>query len=65
MARIPAPGLVLWGGENRLLPAVYADAWASALPKGVADVLHGAGHAMGLEQPDAAATRIERFLGST
>ncbi len=65
LARITAPVLVLWGAENRLLPAVYADAWASALPKGLADVLPGAGHAMGLEQPDAAATRIERFLGST
>jgi len=65
LARVTAPALILWGAEDRLLSSVYADAWASALPHGRAEVMPGAGHAIGLEQPDAAATRIERFFGST
>lgn len=64
LARVGNPALVLWGADDRLLPAVpYAEAWRAALPQAAVEVVPGAGHAMGLEQPGAAAERIEAFLG--
>lgn len=62
LGRITSPALILWGAEDRMLPAAYADAWRAALPRATVEVIAGAGHAIGLERPDAAAERIERFL---
>ncbi|MBI3771060.1 MAG: alpha/beta fold hydrolase [Deltaproteobacteria bacterium] len=64
LARVASPTLVLWGAEDRLLSPAYADAWAAALPQARAEVLPAAGHAIGLEQPEAAAARIEAFLAT-
>jgi pimeloyl-ACP methyl ester carboxylesterase len=61
--RIHAPTLVLWGGEDRVLPPAYARKFASALG-GWVEVreIAGAGHMAELDQPDAVADAIEGFL---
>jgi len=63
LRRVSAPALVLWGAEDRIFAPIYADAWRAALPHGTAEVLPAVGHAIALETPDAAAERIEAFLG--
>lgn len=61
--RIVAPTLVLWGGEDRILPPGYAKRFAAALGGWVeAREIAEAGHMAELDQPDAVAAAIEGFL---
>jgi pimeloyl-ACP methyl ester carboxylesterase len=62
LRRVRAPVLVLWGGEDRIVPAAGAEGWRAALPQASVEVLPRVGHAIGLEAPEAAAERIEAFL---
>jgi pimeloyl-ACP methyl ester carboxylesterase len=61
--RIQAPTLVLWGGEDRILPPSYAKRFASSLG-GWAEVreIADAGHLVEIDQPDAVAAAILGFL---
>ena len=61
--RIQAPTLVVWGGEDRLLPPSYAKKFASALG-GWVEVreIADAGHLTEIDQPDAVAAAILGFL---
>jgi pimeloyl-ACP methyl ester carboxylesterase len=64
LARVPNPTLVLWGEDDRLLPAgPYTRAWQAALPQATVNVLPETGHAIALERAGAAAEHIETFLG--
>ena len=53
---------MLWGSADRFLPSTYAEAWRKALPEATVEIIPGAGHAVGLEQPDAAGAAITAFL---
>jgi pimeloyl-ACP methyl ester carboxylesterase len=57
------PALILWGAQDRLVPAAHAHAYAASLPDARVVVLPGAGHYPWLETPDRFAEEIERFLG--
>jgi len=61
--RIQAPTLVLWGGEDRVIPPSYAKRFAAALG-GWVEVreIAGAGHLAELDQPEAVAAAIDGFL---
>ena len=61
--RISAPTLILWGAEDRLLPAGYADRWAELLPKAEMAIIEDAGHLPLVEQPAAALDVLRTFLG--
>ena len=54
--RISCPKLVLWGGQDELLPVGVAEAW------GGATVIDGAGHLMEWDTPDEVATALRDFL---
>jgi abhydrolase domain-containing protein 6 len=54
--RITCPKLVLWGGQDELLPAGLAAAW------GGATVIDGAGHLMEWDTPDEVAAALRSFL---
>jgi pimeloyl-ACP methyl ester carboxylesterase len=62
--RITAPALVVWGAEDRLVPASYAKRIADAL-SGPAEVctIADAGHMVELDAPEALAHSILQFLG--
>jgi len=62
LPRVKAPALIVWGTADRMLPTAYGEAWRQALPNAEVALVEGAGHAVGLERPDAAAERIETFL---
>lgn len=60
--RIKAPSLIIWGGEDRINPPVYADDFSSLIAGSKVQVLAGAGHLPMLEQPDAFSEAILSFL---
>jgi pimeloyl-ACP methyl ester carboxylesterase len=61
LARITNPALVVWGTEDRLLPASQAPLWAEALPNARTLLVEGAGHFVMQEKPEVL-TRIGDFL---
>ena len=54
--RIRCPRLVLWGGQDELLPPSLGDAW------GGATVIDGAGHLLEWDCPDETAAALRPFL---
>lgn len=58
--RIRAKTLLVWGRQDRLIPPVYADAFAAGIAKARLAWIDEAGHAAGHEQPDAVAKAIRK-----
>ncbi len=52
LARITNPALVVWGTEDRLLPASQAPLWVEALPNAKLIRVEDAGHFVMQEKPD-------------
>jgi pimeloyl-ACP methyl ester carboxylesterase len=60
--RIQAPTLVLWGKQDRLVPVVYAQEFASRI-KGVrVELIDQAAHLFAAEHPERVAALVEDFL---
>ncbi|HWG03813.1 MAG TPA: alpha/beta fold hydrolase [Beijerinckiaceae bacterium] len=63
--RAAMPSLVLWGEADHMVPLAHAAAYARNLPRcDGPHIFTGAGHALVLEQPEAAADRVLEFLAS-
>jgi pimeloyl-ACP methyl ester carboxylesterase len=60
--RIKAPTLILWGQDDRLVPAVYAQEFASRIGKAHAEVIREAGHCPQLEQLETVSRLVLDFL---
>ncbi|MBS0219377.1 MAG: alpha/beta hydrolase [Proteobacteria bacterium] len=60
--RIAAKTLIVWGKEDGLIPAVYGDAFRTAIPKAKLVKIAKAGHAVGQEKPDAVLKAIREFF---
>jgi pimeloyl-ACP methyl ester carboxylesterase len=60
--RMTAPALVVWGREDRLIPAVYADRWIELVPHAQKVIIDDAGHMLPYEQPEAVEQAIVSFL---
>jgi len=62
---IEAPTLLIWGGEDRVIPRRYADRLAAGI-KGRSDirVIAGAGHLAELDKPDEVAAGILAWTAS-
>lgn len=56
--RIRCPQLVLWGGQDELLPPALVERW------GGGDVIEGGGHLLEWDVPDEVATRLKSFLAA-
>lgn len=63
LARITNPTLVVWGDEDRLLPASQAPLWRDALPAATLMTVPAAGHLVLQEKP-ATLTHIGNFLAA-
>ena len=61
--RIRARTLIVWGAQDRLVPASYAKSFASAIGGSRMEVLANAGHLVTYEQLDRYCTVVEEFLG--
>jgi pimeloyl-ACP methyl ester carboxylesterase len=61
--RIVSPTLLLWGSEDRVVPAGYARRFANAIgQRPELRSIEGAGHRVDLDAPEAAANAILSFL---
>ncbi|HUP87450.1 MAG TPA: alpha/beta fold hydrolase [Acidimicrobiales bacterium] len=62
--RLRAETLLVWGSEDKLLPtAPYSARWQELVPHASLVTVAGAGHMAPVEQPDAVAEAVEKFLG--
>lgn len=64
LASLDIPALVLVGEEDTVTPPADAQAMARALPQAELTVIPGAGHTPSLEQPEATARIIARWLAA-
>jgi pimeloyl-ACP methyl ester carboxylesterase len=62
LCRARAPALVVWGEQDRLVPAAHGAAYAAGLPDARLVVLPDSGHYPYIEAPDAFGEAVERFL---
>jgi pimeloyl-ACP methyl ester carboxylesterase len=60
--RVTAPVILIWGQQDRVVPASYAADFAALLPDSRTVLLDDAGHNVQLEQPDAVAAAIVDHL---
>jgi pimeloyl-ACP methyl ester carboxylesterase len=63
--RVTAPTLILWGAQDRLLPARHARCWAEQLPSSQLTIIDDAGHLPLAEQPGASLEAIWAFCGES
>jgi pimeloyl-ACP methyl ester carboxylesterase len=54
---------VLWGKEDRLMPAAAAEQWRGLLANARAQLVGQAGHFPALEQPEGSAGAVLRLMG--
>jgi pimeloyl-ACP methyl ester carboxylesterase len=59
---VKAPTLVVWGAEDRVIPATHANLGAQALNDTHVIILEGIGHVPQLEDPEAFVRAVEKFL---
>ena len=62
--RVTQPVLLVFGAEDRVLPASYRQRFQQSLPQAQLEVVPGAGHLVDLDAPPALARLVEEFLGS-
>ena len=62
--RISVPTLVLWGAQDKFLPARYADAWTAQIPDARVELIAECGHLPHMEKPELAARKLLNFIGS-
>lgn len=62
LARVAAPTLVLWGGEDAMIPPSQGDDLAAAIPNAEIIVYDGVGHAPQEEAPERSLTDVQQFL---
>jgi pimeloyl-ACP methyl ester carboxylesterase len=60
LGRVRVPTMVVWGDDDRLLPATFAPEWAKLIPGAALRTFPEAGHLVLDESPDAVAT-IKEF----
>lgn len=60
--RIGVPSLVVWGQEDKLMPAAYAEVWQRGVPKVQVEIIPDCGHLPQVEKADEAARRVLEFL---
>jgi pimeloyl-ACP methyl ester carboxylesterase len=61
--RIAVPTLILWGREDALVPAIYAEEFATRIEGSRVEVLDDCGHALQGDQPEQTFKLITEFLG--
>jgi pimeloyl-ACP methyl ester carboxylesterase len=60
--RIKLPTLLVWGGNDKLLPPVYAAAWQKLIPAAQLVIIPDCGHLPHVEQPVAFVAALDNFF---
>ncbi len=63
LARVQCPVLMLFAGEDRLVPIETADFCAGLSDRVQAEVVDACGHGMPISLPGSVAARVSRFVG--
>ena len=63
--RVVIPVQIIWGRNDKLVPVVYADAFAARIADSRVAVIDHAGHVPQLEQPDQTLAAIMPFLAGS
>lgn len=64
--RIAIPALVVWGAQDRVLPAgPYGERWGALLPRATVRIIESCGHVPQVEQPDAFCDALEAFIAGS
>jgi pimeloyl-ACP methyl ester carboxylesterase len=61
LAWLRCPTLIVWGEHDRVVPPVYAEALAKAIPGARVEMLPGTGHMPMFEQPEAWSRAVIEF----
>lgn len=61
LPRIDVPTLLLWGREDRVIPAAQAQAWAGLLPRAAVRIVDDAGHLI-LDESAQGRAAVKEFL---
>ncbi len=62
LASVRAPALVVWGGDDKVVPSSAGKRYAEALPKASLEIVKGCGHCVDMEQPEALAKLVTEFI---
>jgi pimeloyl-ACP methyl ester carboxylesterase len=60
--RITAPSLIIWGTDDQIIPALYADEFGARIAGSRVELIGNAGHMPHLEQLDQVSRLVEDFL---
>jgi pimeloyl-ACP methyl ester carboxylesterase len=63
--RISVPTLVLWGEDDKLLPAQYAEVWRREVPGAAVEIIPACGHLPHVEHAGTVAKRVLEFIGAS
>ena len=64
LPRVLNPTLIVWGKQDRIVPAICGEQYARLLPNATVRVLDGCGHAPAIERPDELVGLVRDFLGA-
>jgi pimeloyl-ACP methyl ester carboxylesterase len=64
LSEVQTPALIVWGGEDKVVPPICGEQYARALPNARLETVAGAGHFVELEEPERVADLIARHVGS-
>jgi pimeloyl-ACP methyl ester carboxylesterase len=59
--RVRVPTLLLWGADDRLIPAAQAETWHSLLPDATIRIIPNAGHLV-LDESATARSAVKEFV---
>lgn len=62
LKRVTLPTLILWGEEDRILPAAHAPAFKERLANARLELMPACGHLPHIEQKDAFVSSVTRFI---
>jgi pimeloyl-ACP methyl ester carboxylesterase len=61
---VATPTLLVWGGDDRIVPVACAERYHEALARSSVEVIPGAGHLVDIEHPDLVAGLVEALFGT-
>ncbi|MBN9486638.1 MAG: alpha/beta hydrolase [Alphaproteobacteria bacterium] len=63
LGAVRAPALVVWGNEDKVVPASAGKRYVEALPHAKLHVVKSCGHCVDMEQPEVLAKLVTDFIG--
>jgi pimeloyl-ACP methyl ester carboxylesterase len=64
LARVDMPVLIIWGRQDALIPAAYAEPLNAEIPAAKLTLLDGCGHVVMADCPEAFDRELEAFLAA-